>query len=586
MSVAVPVAVAALVLSFFPPVRMTSPALPASGIQQPGSYGSLQHYPWWDPRHWTERSAPTSTVLADAVNGVPHRGRRPHQHASAPVHRVAELVSKRNADTRVYQLSDGRRQAVISVIPMNYRDRRGRWQPISTTVRPAGLPGYDYANTTNTFRSFFGTTAGHLARFEAPGGGWISISLANGHAGRPEVSGDMVTYRGVAPGVNLAYQVTPESLKERITLTSPAGALALAALAFVLRTGGGLTPWRRPDGAIVFSRDGTGGAPVLILPQPFMTDARPDRSSPYGLAWSPKVSQHASWDAAASAMRLTVTPDAGWLRRAARRFPVVIDPTISVAPDPADAQNTMIISDPGSDSSNFSSSWRLSVGTDSGGAVRSLLSFPLTAVPPGTQLDSADLDLYYDQDFGPGTAKETIEAHQATAAWSASAATWDNASNNVGQLGDNQVTVASSDLAGTTASGAWPSATNANAIGGSYHYDQDATSGDTFTWVPMLTESGNYQVEAHYVASPAAASNAPYTVHYNGGSQTYTVNQQSGSGGVWTTLGTQPFQAGTTPWVTSRAAPTTRRSPATPTTRAACSSRRPTRSRLPTRRRR
>src|SRR5262249_27813475 len=188
----------------------------------------------------------------------------------------------------------------------------------------------------------------------------------------------------------------------------------------------------------------------------------------------------------------------------------------------------------------------LSVGTDAGGAVRSLLAFPLGAVPAGTQLDSADLELYYDQVFGPGTAKETIEAHQATAPWAASTATWANASNNVGQLGSSRVVVSSSDPASTAASGAWPTAVDSNAVGGAYRYDQDSVSGDTFTWVPRLTEPGSYQVEAHYVANAAAASNAPYTVYYNGGSAAYPVNQQSGSGGAWATLGSQPFAAGNT----------------------------------------
>src|SRR5262245_17441353 len=268
MSAGVLLAVTGLVLSFVSPVRVTGIARPTPGIQAPGSNGSLQQYPWWDPRHWTERSAPASTVLADAVNGVPHRARLPHQATLRPARRVAELAGDRNAYARVYQLSDGRLQAVISGGPVTYRDPGGRWQPISTAVRPTVRPGYAYANTTNIFRTFFGAAAGQLVRFEAPGGGWLSIGLAGGRAGRPQVSGDTVTYLGVAPGVDLSYQVTPQALKERITLASAAAAASLASLAFVVRAGGGLAPWQRPDGAIVYSRDGTGGAPVLVVPKP------------------------------------------------------------------------------------------------------------------------------------------------------------------------------------------------------------------------------------------------------------------------------------------------------------------------------
>ncbi len=133
----------------------------------------------------------------------------------------------------------------------------------------------------NTFGSFFGSTTGQLVRFEAPGGGWLSVGLDGVHAGRPKVAGTTVTYAGVAPGVDLSYRVTPEALKESITLASPAAA---SSLSYTITVGGGLTPWQRPDGPIAFSRDGVGGPPVLVLPKPFMTDARPDPSSPYGNA--------------------------------------------------------------------------------------------------------------------------------------------------------------------------------------------------------------------------------------------------------------------------------------------------------------
>ncbi len=515
---------------------------PAPAVLAPGSSGSITHYPWWDPRGWLGGggAAKPRTI---AAGGGPQRGRLPRQVAVPAPRRVRELTSRRTADARVYQLSDGRLQAAVSAVPVNYRDSGGRWQPIDTTVSSTARPGFSYGSTSNTFGSFFGTSAGRLVRLEAPGGGWLEIGTGGAHPGRPVVAGNTVTYRGIAPGVALSYQVTPVALKERIILASPSAA---SSFSFTVKAGGGLVPYQQRDGSIALSRDGTGGPPALVIPRPFMTDARGDRRSPYGVSWSPAVSQHASWDATTSTMRITVAADPGWLRQAVRVFPVVIDPTIEIAPTPSDAQNTMIISDSGESSVNYSSSWRLSVGTDSGGAARALVKFPLTGIPSGTQIDSADLRMYYDQNFGTMTSTMTAEAHQATAAWDATTATWDNANNIVGQLGSNQVVVDDSDTAATSASGAWPTAADSSAVGGEYRYDQDTVSGDTFTWVPPLTESGSYQVEAHYVAKPNAATAAPYTVYYNGGSQTYPVNQQSGSGGVWTTLGTQPFTAGTT----------------------------------------
>ncbi|HEV3382911.1 MAG TPA: DNRLRE domain-containing protein, partial [Trebonia sp.] len=544
------VAVLALLAGGLPALLASPPGGSGSSglaVQAAGSSGSVHSLPWWDPRGWFGgggAAAPSSKVLDDNVAAVPRDEAMPKQAALGPVRRVRELTAKRTEFSRTYLLSDGELQTAISAGPENYRTGSGSWAPISTNVVRSAKPGYAFANVTNTFGSYFGSSAGSLIRFDAPGGGWLAMGLDGADVRAPHVSGDTVTYAGVAPGVSLSYEVTPQSLVERITLSSAAAAKALPSLRFVIRTGGGLTPQAQKNGSITLSE---GTAPVLVLPAPFMTDSRAQASSPYGYAWSPQVTQHATWDAATHTMGVSLSAGASWLDAAARKYPVVIDPTISVSPTPTDAQNTMIISDSGEDSENFSTDWRMSVGTDSGGADRALLSFPVGAVPAGTQLSSADLELYYDQTFGPGTADQTINAYAATAPWSASTATWDNANGVLGTTeGENQVTVDDSDTAGTSYDGAWPVQADADAVDGEYAYNQDGTSGSEFTWVPPLTESGAYQIQAHYVADSAAASDAPYTVDYDGGTASYTVNQQSGAGGEWATLGTQDFAAGNT----------------------------------------
>ncbi|WP_460417577.1 DNRLRE domain-containing protein [Planifilum fimeticola] len=102
------------------------------------------------------------------------------------------------------------------------------------------------------------------------------------------------------------------------------------------------------------------------------------------------------------------------------------------------------------------------------------------------------------------------------------------------------------DTPGQTAYvGSWPYSTNVSGYYGSNYQPNDKGSGDdTYTWVPRLTESGTYQVDVWYTSASDRATNAPYTVRYNGGSKTYTVNQQSG-GGKWHKLGSHSFSAGT-----------------------------------------
>lgn len=166
---------------------------------------ALSQYPWWNPRGgFNDRSVPTSRTLPGTGAGLPAHQRMPRAVA-APARRVGEFVARRSEFGRVYQLSDGRRQTVISAAPANYRDASGRWQPIDTTVRPSARQGFVYGNTSNTFRSFFGTTPGRLVRLEAPGGGWLEMSLDGAHAGSPQTARNTVSYRGVERAASLEY---------------------------------------------------------------------------------------------------------------------------------------------------------------------------------------------------------------------------------------------------------------------------------------------------------------------------------------------------------------------------------------------
>src|SRR5215469_9000241 len=229
-------------------------------IQAPGSNGSVHARPWWDPRGWFGGGgggAPSAHAIADFK---PATGRPPgHVAGQGPrkaAHRVRELTAKRGEYSRVYQMSDGTEQQVISAGPVNYQASSGQWAPISTKVQQSAKPGYAFQNVTNTYQSYFGSSAGQLVRFSAPGGGWLAEGLAGARVAAPRVSGDTVTYPSVAPGVSLSYQVTPQSLVERITLASPAAAKSLSSLRFMVKAGGGLVPQAGKDGSIALSRGG------------------------------------------------------------------------------------------------------------------------------------------------------------------------------------------------------------------------------------------------------------------------------------------------------------------------------------------
>jgi RHS repeat-associated protein len=355
---------------------------------------------------------------------------------AGPVKRVKELVGKRTANSRFFALSDGRVQAELSGAPLNYRDAKGRWQPIDTRVRPSQQAGSAYGNQTNAFQSLFGTRSDALVGFDLSGGRVTVGLLGPSRALVPTVAGDTVTYRdALAGGADLQYQVTREALKERIVLD---GSLADPTFTFGLRLQG-VQARQGADGSIGFyPADGDGGL-LFSMPKPFMTDATDDPSSPYGKAFSDRVTQTVTQHG--SSVQVSVHADPAWLSSPGRKYPVVIDPTVKIAPTPSQSQDVMLLSD--SASTNFEGNGRLSVGTTTTGIARSLIKFDLSTIPANTALSTAQLQLHYDETHTRNDTAVTIEAHRMTLGWAESTATWNSSASGVGELGGTAVKPAS-----------------------------------------------------------------------------------------------------------------------------------------------
>jgi len=97
-----------------------------------------------------------------------------------------------------------------------------------------------------------------------------------------------------------------------------------------------------------------------------------------------------------------------------------------------------------------------------------------------------------------------------------------------------------------TFTGTWTTSTyQPNYYGTNYAYSASSASGASATWTPNLPSAGQYSVY-YYLPNGAGdrAVAAQFTISYQGGSQTYSVNEQA-MGGTWILLGTQAFAAGT-----------------------------------------
>ncbi|WP_203919134.1 DNRLRE domain-containing protein [Rugosimonospora africana] len=369
---------------------------------------------------WKPAKPPKSTTApykARAGTGGP-----PVLKPDPKAKRVKELTDHRTVNSSYFQMSDGSVQQEVSAAPVNYRDAKGAWHSIDSTVKPLSHNGFTAGAQGNSLQTYFSEDAASLLRIEQ---GPVSVQLGADGASTTarKTSGASVSYLHAYPGADLTYQVGPEGVKEGLVLSkAPAAGQSYS---FTVRVGGGLVARQLPDGAVELAASESGTA-AFTIPAPYMSDAKDDANSPYGKVYSRKVSQKMTFDAASGIVHLTVTPDAKWLADSKRVYPVTVDPTILVSPTPSTAANTMIqAEDP---SGNNSTSWRLSVGTTTNGAVRTLIKFPLPSIPAGTTIASADLALYYDQTFTTDANNVPMQALQANAPWTPATATWTNAS--------------------------------------------------------------------------------------------------------------------------------------------------------------
>ncbi|MEU1894836.1 DNRLRE domain-containing protein [Streptomyces pristinaespiralis] len=459
---------------------------------------------------------------------IPSRQKLPKGEKLPPAQRVKELTERRTPQARFWQLSDGRVEAELSAKPASYRSGAS-WKPIDTTVRPTEDEGFDFANKTNTGRSWFGADASKLVRFETAAGQAVTLGLEGAAKGvAPSAKGDTVTYKGLASGADVSYQVGAGRVKENITLAEPPK--TPAKFVFTLDAGE-LEPKERGDGSIaLFGEDPAN--PVLVIPPAFMADARKDKASPYGTSYSAKVSQELSRHG--EQWRLTVTPDAKWLAAPERQYPVVIDPTITIAPSPTESQDVMVRSD--APTTNFNSTWDMSAGkTSSTGIARSLIRFPLDEIPTGSKIDTAQLSMYFDQVHTSGSTNVDVEVRRATGAWDETTATWEKTSTFVGEQSATSVVMDDGDT-GTAAVGEWPRVSGTG-YASDYAYNKNTATGESYTWQPMVPEAADYKVEVHTPVQTDGATAAPYTVNSAEPAANFTVNQATGTTG-WRQLGT------------------------------------------------
>ncbi|MDG4832086.1 LamG domain-containing protein [Solwaraspora sp. WMMD1047] len=378
---------------------------PAGGTAKPAK-GELDRY---EPHRPTSRSVNT---------GEADTGFDP-----TTSERIASAASEKSD---VYQNPDGSYTRRVHRDPVNYRAADGTFKPIDSTLR-FGRDGRPRVAANSFDLSFAGraTTvprksaqisgdsatpageSGDLVRVTLGDGRELAFTLSGATVGTPAVDGEITRYANVFPDVDLELGAMASGVKEVLTLRS---AQVPTEYVYPLRLTG-LTARIGAGGAVEFVGDD--GKVVVAMPVGYLEDAAVDATGAGAMSHAVRY----EIIEADGAPALKVSIDGAWLRDPARKFPVVLDPTATIATTNSD---TYVQS--GSSEPDRSTETNVAVGTfdGGGGKAKSLIPFPTFGTTfAGKRLSAADLNLFMSyQGVGTGCVARRFDVHRVTSTWS------------------------------------------------------------------------------------------------------------------------------------------------------------------------
>ncbi|HEY8082097.1 MAG TPA: RHS repeat-associated core domain-containing protein [Solirubrobacterales bacterium] len=238
--------------------------------------------------------------------------------SALPAPQGTEIPSERTADSRTYELPDGRQEVRIYPGPVNYQDGEGNWRPIGKRLHE--VEG-GFANGSNAFDLRLPTQIDAEALRLTVDGQWVSSRLLSSQTSAGNIEGDTASYEGSGvESASFEYTSLGNGVKESIEVADHSQPTSFD---FDLSASAGLTPSLEAGGAIAF-RD-TDGRVAFVMPPPVMADSAPNPAVSRAIHYELGEEHEGRW-------RLTVQPEVDWLAAPERVWPVKIDPTISVGP--------------------------------------------------------------------------------------------------------------------------------------------------------------------------------------------------------------------------------------------------------------
>jgi RHS repeat-associated protein len=341
--------------------------------ETPSAAGECGARPLSDPAPW-EETLPITDVTSEL--------------AADDEQCVREI--DRTANAVVWANPDGTTTARQYAGDVNYQAEDGSWQAIDTRLVDDGQGGK--VNKAGPFSVRF---AGHandeeLLQLEADAG---SLSLTFEGATRTDetqleipddsvgnvadsADSDTLTYANVLDGVDLQYQVLPNTVKEAFVLDGPLPPGVSPEFSFSVNLTG-LDARTTEDGTIEFVNSASGEV-AFWVPAGVAVDSSGNPDEGVDPAIAPVTNELVEGESDSS-VQLVVSVDDQWLNDPARVFPVTIDPTFT-----SKTNIDAYVSD-GSPNTNYNGAAQYNsgagqywdrVGTASGTEYRTFLTYP------------------------------------------------------------------------------------------------------------------------------------------------------------------------------------------------------------------
>ena len=349
-----------------------------------------------------------------------------HQAAGEPAHILAEDETRRTENEKHFLMSDGTMMAAVYEVPVHYLDDNGTYREIDNTLEDTArgqTDGEDALETRGGERRVkFAKDAGKkkLVTIREKGYhvSWGYEGAASAAAetvekepgtaegdeaflALPNLTSETV-YRGVFPGVDLQYVVSPVGVKENILLHSRSSRREFTVQ---YQIGGGLEAVQQDGRTIALRR---GEETVYTLSAPVMTDAAGASSDALSLTLV---------EARGANLTVRLSADDAWLTEEGRQYPVVLDPSFTTDYTDSSSVQTRFIKE--YDVYNPAMG-TLYVGLQLGqmGQTQSLLRFPsLPALSRGDVVVDAWMSLANTTYDGPGAAELQVDVHEVIQSW-------------------------------------------------------------------------------------------------------------------------------------------------------------------------